>query len=95
MVAIVLLALSSRLQPGERYLHYSHGGRESIHSGEFFPTRCCPSSLREPDVHKFYAANGSHRVWADSSQQISGISEPALAPPSFPQMPPATQRCRS
>ena len=28
-------------------------------------------------------------------EQISGISAPALAPPSFPQMPPATQRCRS
>ena len=36
MVAMVLLALSPRLQPGEHYLHYSHGGRESIHSEEFF-----------------------------------------------------------
>jgi hypothetical protein len=36
MVAMVLVALSSRLQPGEHDLHYSHGGRESIHSGEFF-----------------------------------------------------------
>jgi hypothetical protein len=39
MVAMVLLALSSRLQPGEHYPHYSHGGRESIHSEEFFPIR--------------------------------------------------------
>jgi hypothetical protein len=39
MVALVLLALSSRLQPGEHYLHYSHGGRESIHSEEFFSIR--------------------------------------------------------
>ena len=30
MVAMVLLALSSRLQPGERFLLYSHGGRESV-----------------------------------------------------------------
>ena len=36
MVAMVLLALSSRLQPGEHHLHYSHGGRESMHAGEFF-----------------------------------------------------------
>jgi hypothetical protein len=39
MAALVLLALSSRLQPGEHYLHYSHGGRESIHSEEFFSIR--------------------------------------------------------
>jgi hypothetical protein len=31
MVAMELLALSSRLQPGEHCLHYSHRGRESIH----------------------------------------------------------------
>jgi hypothetical protein len=37
MVAMVLLALSPRLQPGEHHLHYSHGGRESIHSEEFSP----------------------------------------------------------
>jgi hypothetical protein len=30
MVAMVVLALSSRLQPGEHQLHYSHGGRESV-----------------------------------------------------------------
>jgi hypothetical protein len=36
MVAMVFLALSSRLQPGEHHLHYSHGGGESMHSGEFF-----------------------------------------------------------
>ena len=32
MVAMVLLALSPRLQPGEHCLHYSHGGHGSIHS---------------------------------------------------------------
>jgi len=39
MVAMVLLALSPRLQPGEHYPHYSHGARESIHSEEFFSIR--------------------------------------------------------
>jgi hypothetical protein len=39
MVAMVLLALSSRLQPGEHDLHYSHGGRKSIHSEQFFAIR--------------------------------------------------------
>ena len=39
MVAMVLLALSSRLQPGEHYVHYSHGRRESTHSEEFFSIR--------------------------------------------------------
>ena len=37
MVAMVLLALSPRLQPGEPHLHYSHRGPESIHSEEFSP----------------------------------------------------------
>jgi len=39
MVAMVLLALSSRLQPGEHHVHYSHGRRESTHSEEFFSIR--------------------------------------------------------
>jgi hypothetical protein len=30
MVAMVLLTLSSRLQPREHQLHYSQGGRESV-----------------------------------------------------------------
>jgi hypothetical protein len=30
MVAMVLLALSSKLQPGEQQLHYSHEGLESV-----------------------------------------------------------------
>jgi len=33
---MVLLASSSRLQPGEPHLTYSHVCRESTHSGEFF-----------------------------------------------------------
>ena len=36
---MVLLALSSRLQPGEHHPSYSHVRQESIHSGEFFSIR--------------------------------------------------------
>jgi hypothetical protein len=55
MVAVVLLTLSSRLQLGEHYLHYSHGGRESIHSEEFFSIREIvhrgrPGTLYRPDT---------------------------------------------
>jgi hypothetical protein len=42
MVALVSLALPSGLQPWEHDPHYSHGGRASIHSGEFFCYRRGP-----------------------------------------------------
>jgi hypothetical protein len=45
MVAHVSLAMSPRLQPGEHDQHYSHGERESTHSGKYGRACHAPAPL--------------------------------------------------
>jgi hypothetical protein len=66
MVVAVFVALSSRLQPREHCLHYSHGGRESIHSGEFL--------LITSDESLHCARSGGSAIWtAHAPVEPTGI----------------------
>ena len=69
MVAMVLLALSSRLQPGERLLLYSHGGTRvrsvtHIQDGFYFVAGESVDWMYLP----FVPRQAGHRVWAWMSQ---------------------------